>query len=340
MAAYPIPNRVPLPTMRPNPQAMLAQGQPMAQPGGAFPQAPAQPPQRRGFMDMASQNPEFFLSLGAGLLGGRTGREQWSGGLAGAAQALGTAKEKKDAKAKENATLKWLQSNAPEYADAVAQGVLSAGDAYKMTLEAKKPLKPDFISAGDGRIFDKNSREFITAPGADGPDFDTESKLRKEYNQLDNSQNYTKVRDSFERVRASAIRAATDTTGASDMALVFNYMKMLDPGSTVREGEFAAAAQSGGYGPRIQNIVQNIANGKILTPEQRMEFVSTAEKLYGETLGNLNDTNERYRSIAEANKVDPSRVLIEGEQYEPLQLGQTKQVTTSDGKPATIKRIR
>ena len=166
--SYPIPNRVPLPVRRPDPQVMMAQGQPMAQPGGAFPQAPAQPPQqRRGLMDMASQNPEFFLSLGAGLLGGRTGREQWSGGLSGAAQALGTAKEKKEAKAKENATLKWLQSNAPEYADAVAQGVLSAGDAYKMHAEAKKPLKPDFMSAGDGRIFNKNTGEFITAPGAE-----------------------------------------------------------------------------------------------------------------------------------------------------------------------------
>lgn len=163
--SYPIPNRVPLPVRRPDPQVMMAQGQPMAQPGGAFPQAPAQPPQqRRGLMDMASQNPEFFLSLGAGLLGGRTGREQWSGGLSGAAQALGTAKEKKDAKAKENATLKWLQLNAPEYADAVAQGVLSAGDAYKMHAEAKKPKKPNFINAGGGRLFNEDTGEWISAP--------------------------------------------------------------------------------------------------------------------------------------------------------------------------------
>lgn len=172
--SYPIPNRVPLPVRRPDPQVMMAQGQPMAQPGGAFPQAPAQPPQqRRGLMDMASQNPEFFLSLGAGLLGGRTGREQWSGGLSGAAQALGTAKEKKDAKAKENATLKWLQSNAPEYADAVAQGVLSAGDAYKMTLEAKKPkqyaplstvgkINSDFANG----IIDQATRDALIAKAA------------------------------------------------------------------------------------------------------------------------------------------------------------------------------
>lgn len=326
---YPIPSRVPLPTRRPQPQPMMAQ-QPMQQ---------APQPGGNRFMQGIGQNPEILLALGAGLLGGRTGAEQWSGGLGAMAQSMGAAKEKKDETAKKNKTLDWLRQNAPEYADAVEQGALSVGDAYKMKLEAQKPAKPNFINAGDGRMFNEDTQEFISAPNSGGVDFDTESKLRKEYNQLDNSQNYTKVRDSFERIRASAVRAQEDTTGASDMAIVFNYMKMLDPGSTVREGEFAAAAQSGGYGPRIQNAVAAITSGKILTPEQRGEFVSTAQKLYEETLSNLDDTNSRYTSIAEANNVDPSRVVIKGEQYAPLEIGETKQVTTSDGKPATIKRI-
>lgn len=137
--SYPIPNRVAQPTMRPNPDMMQVQAQPPQMAGQFPPPLAAQPPQRRGLMGMAEQNPEMFLALGAGLLGGRTGREQWAGGLSGMAQAMGTAREKKEAKAKENATLKWLQTNAPEYADAVAQGVMSAGDAYKMTLEARKP---------------------------------------------------------------------------------------------------------------------------------------------------------------------------------------------------------
>ena len=32
---------------------------------------------------------------------------------------------------------------------------------------------------------------------------------------------------------------------AGDMALIFSYMKMLDPNSTVREGEYATAQDAG-----------------------------------------------------------------------------------------------
>tara|TARA_R110002110_G_scaffold37601_3_gene124031 strand:- start:611 stop:1729 length:1119 start_codon:yes stop_codon:yes gene_type:complete len=126
-----------------------------------------QAPQQGGnrFMNAISQNPEVLLALGAGLLGGRTGPEQWSGGLSGMAQTMGAAKEKKEEKAKKNATLEWLRQNAPEYADAVDQGVLTAGDAYKMKLEAQKPVKPNFINAGDGQLFNENTGEWISAPG-------------------------------------------------------------------------------------------------------------------------------------------------------------------------------
>jgi hypothetical protein len=201
--------------------------------------------------------------------------------------------------------------------------------------DLKMPKAPELKTVGD-RLYNPATNEWITPPDLGGTDMKVETDLRKEYSGLDDTRNYTKVRDAYERVRASAQRAQTDQTGASDMAIVFNYMKMLDPGSTVREGEFQSAAESGGYGPRIQNIVSNIAAGKILTNAQRQEFVDTAAKLYEESLGNLGAQNERYTGIAEANRVDPSRVIMQGEQYEPLKLGETRAV--GDG-TITIKKV-
>ena len=168
---YPIPSRVPPPSFRPD-MPMVPQQFPPA------PMAPQQMPQQmpqqgRGqrFMQGIRNNPEVLLALGAGLLGGRTGPEQWSGGLGAMAQTMGAAKEKQEAKKQKNATLEWLRQNAPEYASAVEQGVLSAGDAYKMKLEAQKPKK--FDPTDDIREY-----QFAQSQGFNGSfqDFMTEMK--------------------------------------------------------------------------------------------------------------------------------------------------------------------
>ena len=54
------------------------------------------------------------------------------------------------------------------------------------------------------------------------------------------------------------IHAAKDAppSGASDIALLYGYMKVLDPGSTVREGEFATASNAGGIPDKIVTPVQ------------------------------------------------------------------------------------
>jgi hypothetical protein len=162
---YPIPSRVPLPTFRPDMPMVPQQFPPAPMPPQQMPQQMPQPGRGQRFMQGISQNPEILLALGAGLLGGRTGPEQWSGGLSAMAQTMGTAKEKQEEKKQKNATLEWLSKNAPEYAEAVQQGALSAGDAYKMHREAQTAKKPNFMNVGDGRIFNEDTGEFIQAPG-------------------------------------------------------------------------------------------------------------------------------------------------------------------------------
>lgn len=129
-----LPTRVPLPT--PNPMnASWAPGQGT----NYFPPAPAAPMQRQpGMMDKLANNYELFLNLGAGLMGGRTAAEQWSGGAQGAAAGIEAIKGKRD----KNKTVEWLRKNAPEYADAVDAGAISVGDAYKLSLESKKAKTP------------------------------------------------------------------------------------------------------------------------------------------------------------------------------------------------------
>ncbi len=55
---------------------------------------------------------------------------------------------------------------------------------------------------------------------------------------------------------------------------------MLDPGSTVREGEFATAQNSGGIDTAIVNIYNKAREGTRLTPQQRKMFSNRANKLF------------------------------------------------------------
>lgn len=116
--------------------------------------------------------------------------------------------------------------------------------------------------------------ESLKKTGGIKPDqiFEQEDKLRKEYTNLTST--VRDVQASYQRVLAS------ENTPAGDIALIFNYMKMLDPGSVVREGEFATAANAGGIPDRVWNIYNKALSGERLAPHQRDMFSNQAKSLY------------------------------------------------------------
>lgn len=100
-----------------------------------------------------------------------------------------------------------------------------------------------------------------------------ETKLRKEYS--DQTKTFQDVRESYRRVNASQDNAV------GDLSLIFGFMKMLDPGSVVREGEFATAQNAAGIPDRIQNLYNKALRGERLTKGQRDAFKGQAQQLYG-----------------------------------------------------------
>lgn len=109
---------------------------------------------------------------------------------------------------------------------------------------------------------------------ADDSKFDKGQKILKGYN--DASKDFVKVRDANNRIKASI----DSPDAAGDIALIFNYMKMLDPGSTVREGEYATAENAGGVDTSVRNMFRKVKDGQRLQPEQREMFASRANKLF------------------------------------------------------------
>lgn len=131
----------------------------------------------------------------------------------------------------------------------------------------------------------------------------TEEGLRKEVNTL--LKDFIQVSDSFARVQA----AGSEPTAAGDLALIFNYMKMLDPGSTIREGEFATAENSGSVGSRLIAQFNKLKEGERLSPKQRGDFIDRAGKLYRSQLGEAQKTATAYEGIASSAGVNVDNVL-------------------------------
>jgi len=165
--------------------------------------------------------------------------------------------------------------------------------------------------------------------------------LRKEFTGLSRIKNFSDVTEAYTRI----IKSAKDPSAAGDLALIFNYMKVLDPASVVRESEFAAAAKAGGLGPRIQAAVEQIERGTRLAPEQRADFVNRATQLYQGAEEQARPIYQTYEEIATARGFDPKKALPEfgykGELYQsppefiPAPTPPVPAGATANGQPLT-----
>jgi hypothetical protein len=147
------------------------------------------------------------------------------------------------------------------------------------------------------------------------------------------SKDFVKVRDAHKRVLASA----KNPSAAGDLALIFNYMKILDPGSVVRESEFANAEMSRallskkGVPEILLKARDKVIIGARLTPDQRKDFVDRAKKLFAEQRASHMKFRGEYLKKAQQYKVEPEKVLVDylrdfevGSRYQDETTGEIK----------------
>lgn len=107
-------------------------------------------------------------------------------------------------------------------------------------------------------------------------------------------------------------RVASGTpSAAGDMSLVFSYMKMLDPGSTVREGEYANAQNAAGVPDKIRNAFNKAIDGELLSPDQRKDFLNQAKSMMTEQVGRYKAFSAPYTKLADKYGIDPSEVVLD-----------------------------
>jgi hypothetical protein len=152
---------------------------------------------------------------------------------------------------------------------------------------------------------------------------EVEEGLRKEVTQ--SAKEYNTVNDAAQSL--DAISKAP--SAAKDIAMVFQFMKILDPNSVVRETEYATAAKAAGLDDRFVGYITKIQNGQFLTPEQRMDFLNTAKTLAQSRQQGYQQTLDRYRAISQRVQVDPRNVVPDqgqpSAQPPPQQQGSARQ---------------
>ena len=130
-----------------------------------------------------------------------------------------------------------------------------------------------------------------------------EARLRGEYSKR------TEDLTSAERNQSIIETSAADNTGAGDIALVTSFMKMLDPGSVVRETEFATAANAGGLLGRLKSLATKVESGQFLSQEQRTEFQNLSRKFLDAARVQEQGVQQSYQAIVDNYGLNPVNVF-------------------------------
>lgn len=217
-----------------------------------------------------------------------------------------------------------------KYAERIKEAELAkyAGDLELTSAQVKQALADaDKLSADTQKLLLENKAAETRGDGlAPEKVFQMEKQLREEY--VKRSGQFTELRSSYETIKASGEAAYGDTTGAADVAMIMAFMKMLDPGSVVRETEFANAENTAGLFNTLKNLLPKIGQGKKLGDAQRKNFLGLAAKYMEAAAGFEKELRSDLTKVATDYGLSTDRVFGASRaqagfgEVEPVRLGE------------------
>jgi hypothetical protein len=197
-----------------------------------------------------------------------------------------------DAKYAEQITLEDLKKKAADLGLTKAQTGSALAQTKKLGVETSKAaLELEALKASGGLDPAKT--------------FEQEEKLRKEF------QGRTKVYGELGTTYQNMKSSADAKTGPGDIALITGFMKMLDPGSVVRETEFATARDTAGLYERLQNQAQKLQSGQLFTldSKQRKEYTDLAKQYLDSAQKKAVDDKKALGVVVKNYRLNPDNVF-------------------------------
>jgi len=169
----------------------------------------------------------------------------------------------------------------------------------------------------DGQVIITNTETGISsAKSIEGFIKDTSEKQNKKiefYNKQYTNNTVTKNFNTATTQVSKLFASAKDPSAAGDLAMIFTYMKILDPTSVVREGEQATAQNAVGVDDRTRNLFNRLLTGERLTDEQRADFVKKGISLYQSNQLSLDRFKSSYQDSFIGDGIKPSSIFTDSD---------------------------
>lgn len=151
--------------------------------------------------------------------------------------------------------------------------------------------------------------------------FDRAAKLRDDYLGNNLTKKTQEVSQAFAKIQEVS---AQEPSAAGDISMVYNFMRMQDPGSTVREGEFATAQNAAGIPDRIRNLYNKAVSGERLNPEQRADFSNRARDIAIAQTKQQEVFDKQFSGLASKYGIKPEEVVVRFGQPQEQALSQER----------------
>lgn len=135
--------------------------------------------------------------------------------------------------------------------------------------------------------------------------FDNEMTLKKSFAAEPVYKAYGEMQSAYGQINDS-LKAASP---AGDLAAATKFMKLLDPGSVVRESELGMAMAASGALDRAVNYAQLRISGEKLTPTQREDFAKLSRELFSTATTAYNTKRGEFEQMGSAYGLDANRAL-------------------------------
>jgi hypothetical protein len=135
--------------------------------------------------------------------------------------------------------------------------------------------------------------------------FDNTLKLRGDFRSEPVYKAHQEMQSAYAQIQQSLKQASP----AGDLAGATKVMKLLDPGSVVRESELGMAMAATGLLDKVTNYADQIIKGVKLNPAQRKDFQNLADKLYAESVKQYNAKRLEYKGIVDRNELNEADVI-------------------------------
>lgn len=123
--------------------------------------------------------------------------------------------------------------------------------------------------------------------------FENTTDLKKQFGNEPIYKEFAGMDTAYKQVTASI----KEGTPIGDTAAATKIMKLLDPGSVVRETELGMAMAATGKMDRLKNYMDLYISGRKLTDTQRKDFQNLADQLYNAAATAYNDKRGEYEQI-------------------------------------------